>query len=144
MKSSWSSPNCPWPLGASTPTIRNGMLFTRSTWPTGSCSGKSVRATVAPRMATLSATRTSRADRLAPDAMGQLRMTTYSSFPPSMLVFQFWLPATTCTRVRAPGEMRATVGSCAITCASSRFSVLMLPAPPRTAPPPRPKLPLET
>jgi hypothetical protein len=71
MKSSWSSPNWPWPFGARTPSTRNGRFFTRTIWPTGSEPGKSVPATVAPSRQTLSAICTSRLERFAPDAIGQ-------------------------------------------------------------------------
>jgi hypothetical protein len=62
-----------------------------------------------------------------------------------MEVFQFWFPATTCARPRIMGLIRATVGtSLTMALASSRVRVVVLPAPPRAVPGPRPKLPAET
>ena len=62
-----------------------------------------------------------------------------------MDVFQFWLPATTCARPRTMGLIFATSGTSRwMACASSRVSVVTLPAPPRATPGPRPKLPAET
>jgi len=65
--------------------------------------------------------------------------------PLSIEVFQFWLPLTTWTRPRTIGLTRSTIPTCwAMAWASSRVSVLTDPAPWRTAPGPRPKLPAET
>ena len=75
MRSSWSWPHWFWPLAARTPSTRKGRFFTRTIWPTGSESGKSVFETVCPSRHTFSATSTSRAVKSSPEASGQLRMT---------------------------------------------------------------------
>ena len=119
------------------------MFRTRITWPTGSASGKSVFATVAPRRQTFSATSTSRAVKFAPSAMAKFRTARKSSFPPSIELFQLLLPAMSCARPRTPGVHRPIVGtSRTIASASSMVRVVMDPEPPWARPGP-PKLPAE-
>jgi hypothetical protein len=112
-------------------------------WPTGSWSGKRVRATVAPRRQTFSATWTSRAVKSAPAASTQLRMRRNSSFPPSTEVLQFAPPAITWAVALTIGVQRATVGmSRARVWASSMVRLWTAPAPLLAVPRP-PQLPDE-
>ena len=109
--SSKSSPHEACPRRASTPTIVNGMRWTRITWPTGSDAPKSCSLTVWPMTATRTAPSRSCRVRGRPFTTFQSRSSRYSGVAPWMYVDQFRLPNTAWPPERTNGATVWALGT---------------------------------
>ena len=108
--SSWSCPQLLCPFRSSTPITVNGTSLTRTTWPTGSPSPKTLAATVCPISATLAAPSRSSWVNQRPATTGHCRASSYQGVVPWIDVDQLVLPKTTWPPPRTDGAAEWTAG----------------------------------
>ncbi len=117
--SSWSLPNAPCPLDASTPTTSHENAFTRSWPPTASAVPNSSRRTVSPIRQTAAPARNSASVKTRPVRTVQLPVSSQALVLPITLVVQLRPPTTAVAAARASGATaRMPPICCAITSAS--------------------------
>jgi hypothetical protein len=120
-----------------------GTFITRICWPIGGALPNSSRATVAPRITTLAAERSSASVKLRPSVRPQSRTSRYSAFTPSMEVVQLALPAMTGAEpLTMPATAATPVTLLRISARSRSDSGMAVPSPARR--PPEVKEPGET